>query len=526
MLDGEPVLRSIHETIRRHGLLRKGSHVLVGVSGGADSVALLHALHFLRKRLGLRLSVAHLHHGIRGKAADRDETWVRDLAWRLGLPFVSERTDVPALARRRGISIEMAAREARYAFFARAIRSTGASVLATAHTADDQAETVLLRLLRGAGGQGLGGMAYRADRDGVTVIRPMLDVTHAEAVRFLYRHRRTWREDASNRDTDFLRNRVRHELLPLLEKHFNPQIRRALQRTASILREENEWVDALVRRALTTCAAREAKASLRVKALRKLPLAIRRRLIVHWLLLNKVEAEAVDFDAVERVLDLAADSSGTRTVPVCSRYRVARRYDVLSVERVGKSAKAFAVRLNVPGSTVLVGTAGSAVHPGFAGGYAEASGALGQRALPMEDGRARGNLVAIAEYSKGFERTSAEAYLSRAAVGASPLVLRSWRAGDRIRPLGMKGTKKVQDVFGDLKVPRDERARVPVLVCRGEVVWVSGYRVARGWEVVGPGSPSIRIVVRPEGLRRNALRRPARRQNSVAPAGPWIAASS
>jgi tRNA(Ile)-lysidine synthase len=447
------VLRSIHETIRRQGLLNKESHVVVGVSSGADSVALLYALHFLRKRLGIRLAVAHLNHGIRGKAADRDEEFVRQLAWRLGLSFVSEHADVPALAKRRGISIEMAARAARYDFFARAMRATGSNVLATAHTADDQAETVLLRFLRGAGPQGLGGMAYRSDRDGLIVIRPMLDATHADAVQFLKRHRLRWREDASNRDTDFLRNRVRHELLPLLEKKFNPQIRRALIRMSSILREENEWMDATIK------AKTKRDATLNAGALRKLPLAVRRRLVVQWLLLNEVEADAVDFDVVERVLHLAGKSTGTSTVPVSRRFRVARRYENLSVERVGKQDKAFSVRLKVPGETALAGC----------------------------------GLVAGAAYAKGFKPTPSVAYLSRAVVGTSPLIMRSWRAGDRMRPLGMKGTKKVQDIFGDLKVPRDERARVPVLVCRGEVVWVAGYRIARGWEVVGPGSPSLCI---------------------------------
>ena len=445
------MLRSVHESIRRHDLLPRGGHVLVAVSGGADSVALLHALHFLRKQLGLHLAVAHLNHGIRGKAADRDEDFVRHLAWQLGLPFFCERVDVPARARQRGISLEMAARNARYDFFAR----TGWPLLATAHTADDQAETVLLRFLRGTGAQGLGGMARRTSRGGLSLVRPMLDVTHEDAVQFLKRHRLRWREDASNRDTDFLRNRVRHELLPLLEKKFNPQIRRALVRTSSILREENEWLDAV------TAGKVALRATLGAGTLRKLPLAIARRHIVRWLIFNEVEAEAVDFDVVERVLQLAARSTGTRTVPVSRTHRIVRRYDQLSVERVGKTSKALYQRLKVPGETVLT-----------------------------ESG-----LVAVAMYAVGFKRTAGEVYLSRTAVGKSPLFMRTWRAGDRIKPLGMRGTKKLQDVFVEMKVPRDARARVLLLECRGEVVWVMGYRVARGWEVVGPGSKSIHLAL-------------------------------
>jgi len=451
-------------------LLRPGQRVLVAVSGGADSVALAHALHRLRRRLDLRLVLAHLHHGIRGRAADADAAFVRRLARRLGLPLIAERADVPALARAAGVSLEMAARQARYEFLLRAARQTGADAVAVAHTADDQAETVLLRLARGAGPQGLGGMDARSQRDGLTILRPLLGLRHADLVAFLKQNRLRWREDASNRDVHFLRNRVRHELLPLIEKRLNPRIRDALLRTADVLRAEQAWLDELAAAALADCvgaarspdAARRATVTehpaLAVRKLAALPLAARRRVVRLWLSGGGLAAERLDFDAVEAVLALLHHARGTQAAELGGGWRAVRRYRELVLESAPTPAAGW--RLDIrPYRGIL-------------------------RERPTQPGR-----------------LPARATLSARAVGAAPLTVRAWRPGDRIRPLGMPGSKKLQDIFTDAKVPRDRRAAVPVVVCRGEIVWLPGYRVARGWAVPRANSPSLLVTVE---------RRPAR----------------
>ena len=234
------MLEKTQHSVRKHGLIRRGQHVLVAVSGGADSVAMLLALDELKRLLGIRLTVAHLNHHIRGNEAKKDAEFVRKLAAGLKIPFVGGDADVPRLAKSRGLSIEMAAREARYEFLADAARKKGADVIATAHTADDQAETVLLKLCRGAGSRGLSGIPRETTINGVRVVRPLLDVTRVEIESFLRRKKQAWREDRTNRDTAYLRNRVRHELLPMLESKLNPGIREALLRTADILREEDD----------------------------------------------------------------------------------------------------------------------------------------------------------------------------------------------------------------------------------------------------------------------------------------------
>ena len=451
------MLDQIQRVFERFAMARCGDTVLVAVSGGADSVALLHSLWQLRKKLGIRLAAAHLHHGIRGAAADADAVFVRRLAHKLGVPCVIEHAAVPQQARAAGISLEMAARTARYAFFRRAAKKLGAAAVAVAHTADDQAETVLLRLARGAGPQGLGGMEPVSRRGGLKIIRPLLSVTRAEIITFLKQNRQRWREDASNRDTHFLRNRVRHEILPLLEHRLNPQIRAALLRTAEVLREENDLLDRIAGRAFSPKAPRRhgiAHPVLSAPKLVKLPLALRRRALRLWLIGVGLDAELVDFDAVAAALALVENQRGTKSVELGGGWKIIRRYDQLALE---KPAIASAAQWNLVIKS----------HRGV-----------------------------IKEKPTSPGRLPARATLSAVAVGKSPLIVRAVRAGDRMAPLGLNGTKKLQDIFIDAKVPRDQRVRIPVVECRGEIVWLPGYRVARGWDVPSPRSRSLLLTLR------------------------------
>ena len=324
------MLDDIQRSFDRNAMARRGALVLVAVSGGADSIALLHALVHLRARFGLRLAVAHLHHGIRGAAADADARFVQRCAQRLGLPLVTERADVPRHARAEGVSLEMAARAARYAFLARAARQLHAAAVAVAHNADDQAETVLLRLARGAGPQGLGGMDPVSRQGGLKIIRPLLGVSRPAIIAFLKAHRLRWREDASNRDPHFLRNRVRHEILPLLERRLNPQIRTALQRTAEVLREENKFLERLATQALPQHTGPD-RPTLSVTRLAALPLALRRRALRLWLSAAGVEPEQLDYAAIAVALALLAQKRGTKSVDLGGGWKIIRHYARLAV---------------------------------------------------------------------------------------------------------------------------------------------------------------------------------------------------
>ena len=461
-----------------------GKHAVIAVSGGADSMAMLIALNETAPLLKIRLTVAHFNHHIRGKAAAADARFVKQIANKLELPFVIGELDVPKLARRDGISIEMAARKARYDFLARTVRKLKADAIATAHTADDQAETILLKLARGSGPRGLSGIPRETRINGVPVIRPLLDVTRAEIEAFLLERKQPWREDKTNRDLSYLRNRVRHEILPLLESNLNPKIRETLVKTADIMREEDQLLDQMARKALSKIAAPisrrtpgKTKFALNVVKLRKYPLALRRRVISLWLGNCDVPAEAIDFDGIARVEKLAEQKEGSGQVDVALGWIITRRHAILAAVRGNKHTSesrghrpvAAARKVRIPGRTVLK-RAGlvitTSLNPGL-----------------MKQGKLR-----IGEFP-------AFASLRLMPLDKIRLLVRSWRHGDRMEPFGMNGSKKLQDIFVDGKIPVDERGDVPVFECKGRIVWIPGYRVASGWEVENPGDVALQIRV-------------------------------
>ena len=452
--------RQIGRFLDAYRLAKPGTHMLLAVSGGADSTAMLLACHELAPSRALRLTVAHLNHRIRGKAADADARFVQDLCERLGVRCAIGRADVPGLARRKRISIEMAAREARYRFLTRTAHQIGAAAIATAHTKDDQAETLLLKLARGAGPEGLSGIAPFTDRpDRPALIRPLLSVSRNEVEAFLRKRGQTWREDVSNQDRSHLRNRVRYGLLPMLESELNPAIRETLARTAEIMREENAWMDAEARR---LCP----EAELDVDRLTDLPAALRRRVLRIWLGAHGVPTDCIDFSAVNRIERVVAQARGTRSIELPGGSIIRRRYRMLNVERRTKPAP-FRLALKVPGETLL----------------------------PDLGLRVRAEIVpGIVRVKSRCGDLPAGCSLSRKAIGRRKLYVRSWRPGDRMNPLGMTGSRKLQDIFTDAKVPADRRPTLPVFECGGEIVWIPGYRIARGW-AVGAAAPAVQVRV-------------------------------
>jgi tRNA(Ile)-lysidine synthase len=455
--------------------IRPGDALLVGVSGGADSVALAYLLAHLRTPLGLRLTLAHLHHGLRGADADADEAFVRLLAGRLGLEAVFGRCDVAARAARTGESVEMAARAERRAFFRKQAAERGTGLLALAHTADDQAETVLLRLARGAGPRGLGAMPWRAERDGLVVVRPFLGLRREALRAFLTVHGLRWREDASNQDDRFLRVRVRREVLPLFERRLNPASVEAICRAAALLRDEAAALDDLARAALRRCSAGPA---LRTERLQPLPQALRRRVLLSWLTARLRAAAPADEagpatgSAIERLQALVAAGRG-RTPLRGALYATVRSGRLEAKTGPESPAPAFDAVLPIPGALRLPG--GWRVRIGNAAGF--------QRVREL-----------------GLGRRKAAAWIRKPRPGEASLRFRAWLPGDRYRPLGAPGSRKLQDLFTDAKLAADRRIGYPVLVSGEEIVWLPGHRVAQDWAVAGPDAPSLylRIERKPE----------------------------
>ncbi len=415
-------------------------------------MALLLLLRELQTRGELLVdAVAHFNHGIRGAESDEDEEFCRRLAGTLDIAFVSAHADVPALARSARVSIEVAARRARHEFFERVRSARSAGCVATGHTQDDQAETVLLRMTRGTGLRGLGGMP--PSRPGL--VRPLLTCSRDELRAELRARRQEWREDPTNADLSNPRNRVRHELLPELERHFNPAVRVALTRLANLARTDE---DALAREAALVALDALQFKSRETALLDRLRLstvhpAIARRVVQGALetLTGRNSYSADDIEAVEEVV------AGRRRAVELSGVRV--EHSGGSVVLVTNKAStcptpAFRFDLPVPGL----------VQASDAGWVLEAEGPRPRRT--------------------GAVSQSSPDLVEIEAAGLGSLVVRSRLPGDRLNPLGLGGQKKLQDLFVDRKVRRADRDRIPIVTNEfGRIVWVAGHVLEEDFRV-------------------------------------------
>ena len=464
-----PVLPDrVLRTIRRHDLIPRGSRVAAAISGGPDSAALAHVLNELQRAGEFTLAgLAHFNHRLRGDAAAGDERFCRDVAAAIGVAIDVESADVDALAREWGVSIEAAGRRARYEFFARAAGRLAADHIAVGHTRNDQAETFLLRLLRGAGPRGLGGIHPRAG----AIVRPLLDATRADVMAYLAARRLDWREDESNADVAIARNRVRHELIPFLTERFSAGIVDVLAREADLARDEEAWLETSAIEMASGVVLSKDGTHIRLDAtaLRAVPLALARR-IVRGVLIEVEDAPFAGFEHVEAVLGLEPDQA--LDLPGVHVARCGAEIIISPAsERQAGVPNGFAYSLSIPGE----------VEVAEAGLLISAEKGIGPAAPGNLD--ARGHEVAVQAQALGSE-----------------LVVRSRRPGDSLRPLGLGGRKKLQDLFVDRKVARAERDRLPLVVDRNDrIVWVVGQTVAEDFRVTEPSQGVIFLKARQLG---------------------------
>jgi tRNA(Ile)-lysidine synthase len=464
--------QSVAAYIRKYDLLRPGHRVGIAVSGGADSVALLRLMLELRDELGTVPSVVHLNHQLRGADSDADEQFVRELAEAHGLEIIAESRDVKAVAAEKKLSVEAAAREVRYEFFRRALQSS-VNRIATAHTLDDQAETVLLKLARGAGTRGLAGIYPKKvvshqpsaisrqpsatqpsaiskdppelDHQVKTIIRPLLGTRRSQLREYLAEIGQSWREDASNQDPRHTRNRVRHEILPRLEQEVNPGVCEVLAEAAEIARvEEVYWADEISRSLPQVWNQDERGGNLQLRLLASVPLALRRRLV-------KAAAEtlgmALEFRHVEEILDQESDGN-TSALP--GQWIVTRHADELRFRKMGQPFSDYQYELSVPGK-ITIAEAGIAVETLVINGNSEA-----QRYSPQ--------------------------HLVDSRLAQQKWVVRNWRAGERFWPAHTKEPKKIKELLQDRHITGDEKQRWPVIACGDEILWLRGFGVRRDFQ--------------------------------------------
>jgi tRNA(Ile)-lysidine synthase len=475
------------DTIRRLALMRRGDRVLVALSGGPDSVALTRLLGELEGAGELSIAgIAHLNHRLR-EAAGEDEEFCRAMAAERALPFHSDLVDVRALAARLGTSLEDAGRRARYELFERVATELGADVIATGHTRDDQAETFLLRLIRGAGPRGLGGIHPRAGR----VVRPLLEIGRDELRAYLASVGQVFRDDESNRDLSIPRNRVRHELVPFLSRDFSPGITDVLAREATIARQDEdrlqqEAIDLLDLIVLRNEAgiSGEAAVELDARALGALHPALAVR-VARIAMETVAPGRFVGFDHVERLLALARDPRGEGALSLPGQHAV-RRGETLVLDSRRADAQPFSnsfrVSLSIPGEVVLA-------QQGWAVSATRCARPDGHHGGDIQPGQSPGTLKVECPR---LEQTVAADGLTL------PLAVRSRRPGDRLSPLGMGGRqKKVQDVLVDRKVPREGRDSLPLVVDSADrIVWVVGESVAEDFRVTEASQAVILLKAR------------------------------
>ncbi|MDD5140345.1 MAG: tRNA lysidine(34) synthetase TilS [Verrucomicrobiales bacterium] len=439
-------LQRVESEIQNRRLLLRGQKILVAISGGADSMVLLHALDSFAHKFRWKISVAHFNHQLRGRSSDADEKLVRKTAAALKLPVFVERADVKSFAKKSKLSIEMAARKLRHEFFARVARERKIYTIALAHHADDQVELFFVRLLRGAGGEGLAGMKWRspspADKT-ITLVRPLLGLTKAEMLDFASENKIPFREDETNASSDFLRNRVRNELIPLLQKKYQPGLAKSVLRLMEIIGAESEAVGKLA----------EDWRKRRWPGFENLPVAVQRRVLQSQLVSLGLMA---DFELVESLRQTAGFTIS-----------VSRDISVLRNTSGKVSLKRFQPTEFNP-DELAVDLAGRAGEVFFDGACVNWS----------------------IDEQKKFKRPPGKAareFFDAVKIGRK-ITLRHWRAGDRFQPIGLKSPAKLQDLLTNAKIPRERRHNLIVAATAGgEIFWVEGLRISENFKLT-PGT--------------------------------------
>ncbi|MFC2031887.1 tRNA lysidine(34) synthetase TilS [Chloroflexota bacterium] len=462
-MDQEPLEKRVLHFSQENGLVASQSHLLVAVSGGPDSVCLLHILVKLREELGISLHVAHLNHQLRGAESEADAQYVFDLAHRLGIAVTIEERDVKAYKARQHLSLEEAAREVRYTFLAEVAVSISADRVAVGHTVDDHIETILMHLIRGTGTRGLRGLQpvtmWQSSGERVTVVRPLLQISREETASYCQNHQLMPRTDTSNLSLLPLRNRIRHQLIPLLQS-YNPQVTQSLLRTAGIVADDIAFMDEEMTKTWDKIAREKENTIVLDKAgFLELPSALKRSLL--RAAIEKLLSTLKDIETrhIEEIIAVLTKPAGKRvSLPGGLIFTI--EYDKYLLGPDSAALSPFPIlegnsSLNILGETLLPGWRVEATtinREQYVNGKPEGD----EAPSPWEK-----NLTA----SFDLEKTGGE------------VVVRSRRTGDRFQPLGMSQPKKLGEFMIDAKIPRAWRQRIPVVSSLRHILWVVGWRI-------------------------------------------------
>ena len=444
------VVRLVEQTIRSEQLLNQEDGIIVAVSGGPDSVALLHILFLLSREWDWRLVVAHVNHGFRGSESDAEAKLVEQLANKLGLPFEGVTLDLPAYIRQSGMNSQAAAREKRYEFLHHVAEKHACTRIATAHHADDQMETIIMRFLRGSGSSGLAGILARRPFKNVELIRPILRITKHDLLTFCLNNGLHYCVDSSNQKQEYTRNRVRLELIPML-KSYNPNLLETLSRLADTTREEDAFLHAEASALLERITAwDQGRCRFSAAVVGTLHVALQRRIVKLILSYLSHDSDNIDFVAIEMVRQACLQQrTPSLQLNLSGGLRLVREYDqvsILSAEKLDRIE--FQYEWSLDGRMLDIPEAD-----------------VRMEALYMYN---------LAEWNDFSDPNVVFFDVDRLLL---PLLVRNRREGDRMQLPGLNGRKKVKDIFIDLKIPPSRRERIPLLFdAEGRLLWIPGIR--------------------------------------------------
>jgi len=458
------LIAKARNTIDRYRMLKPKDRILVAVSGGPDSVALLFILLELRKEYNLPLFVAHLNHKLRGEESDQDQKFVRKLASDLNLKLYTRSCYVEKEAKRLKLSTEECARKIRYDYLNKLADKLKAQKIALGHNSNDQAETVLIRLIRGSGSLGLSGIPPVKGK----IIRPLIEIKRPQIEAFLKKKKIPFRIDSSNLRTDYLRNRVRLRLLPILKREFNPKIEEVLNRTASILRAEQRLLNKHAEKAYPKVVLREQnnKIILDLKRFSGYDKSLKRFMVRNCVKRLKGDLMQLTFDKVETLLNLIDQAKSGKRVDLIDDIYGDVTKDHISIYQ--RKPQDFSYALSLPGKKELR-KLGVSID-------SEVSPCL----------KAKGGVKSQNKWTALLDMNKL----------APPFRLRNRKNGDRFRPLGMRGTKSVADFLVDTKVPRCDRDEVMLLTSGNKIAWVVGYRMSEDFKVTSKTRRILKIEVK------------------------------
>jgi tRNA(Ile)-lysidine synthase len=460
----ENILRKVYHTIEAHRMIREKDRILLAVSGGVDSMVLMDILYRCGRERGIPIAVAHLNHGLRGETALRDARFVHRMASRLGIPFFYAKADVKGYRNHSGLSIEEAGRRLRYRFLSRIAEHHHYTRIATGHHLNDNAEVILMRLLRGSGRQGLSGIP--AIRNGL-IIRPLLDLSREEICTYELEAGFTHVEDETNSDESFLRNRIRHSLMPLLREHYNPDLPKTLVRSALVCQDEDRLLNAMAEKALEGAIGCNTRTSitLSIDRIKNHSPAIQRRLIRAAVHKVKGDIRGVGFDAVDRILNLMKFERFPNTLHLPGRLWARREWGEIIL-----SLSELPLRVQFPR------------HPTEKISYEYTVGGIGTVNVPEVNAIFRFEIITSRPLVEAKKLPQDCAFLDMDRL-EFPMTIRKLRSTDRFVPLGMEGHQSVRKFLADRKVCIKKRECWPVVLSGDRIVWVAGHRIDNAFRI-------------------------------------------